>query len=174
MAAKKTSSTAGSKSKVKADESQEVGDATARVSLKPQESQPGPDHESDGKTTDTRGSTEGKKSGKDLPDPEEVRNRPGTEQTPTAAETAEKQPIRDTDLPLGTEVHEVDGEKVEVFADPGKVDPVELPPHKRDTLVKDTLRHEGEEGRRKADAPERTADGGDWRPVADERTDNDL
>ena len=160
--------------KVKADEEQKVGDSTARVSLKPSDAQPGPSLESSGATTDTRGSQEGGKGKRALPDRDEVRNRPAAEQTPTAADTAAKQPIRQTDLPLGHEVHKVDGEKVEVFAEPGRVDPDELPPHKRDTLLKDTLRHEGEEGRRIADAPERSREGGDWEPVAAERTDNDL
>lgn len=159
---------------VKKDEEQKVGDATARVSLKPSDAQPGPSAESEGRTTDTRGSSEGGKSGKSLPDREEVRPRGAEEQTPTASDTASKQPIRQTDLPLGHEIHEVDGEKVEVYAAPERFDPVELPPHKRDTLLKDTLRHEGEEGRRIADAPVRRPEGGDWEPVAAERTDNDL
>lgn len=157
--------------KVKADEPQKVGDASVRVSLKPSDAQPGPNAQSEGKTTDTRGSTEGTRTAKDTPLPA---NKPGTEQTPTAAETAAKQPIRQTDLPTVSEIHEVSGEKVEVYADPGLVDPVELPPHKRDTLVKDQLRHEGEEGRRLADAPVKNPEGGDWQPEADKRTPNDL
>lgn len=159
---------------VKADQEQKVGDSTARVSIKPAPSQEGVKPDSSGQTTDTRGSKEGGRSGKSLPDRDEVRNRPGVEQVPTASDTAAKQPIRQTDLPLGHEKHRVDGETVEVFAEPGRVDPDELPPHKRDTLAKDTLRHEGEEGRRLADAPVRGPRGGDWGPEADKRTDNNL
>ena len=160
--------------KVKADDEQKVGDSTSRVSLKPSGAQEGVKPDSSGQSTDTRGSTEGPKSGKSLPDRREVRNRPGTEQVPTASDTARKQPIRQTHLPLGHEKHKVDGETVEVFAEPGRVDPDELPPHKRDTLLKDTLRHEGEEGRRVADAPVRRPRGGEWQEEARKRTDTDL
>lgn len=156
---------------VKAGQEQKVGDSTVRASLKPSGAQPGPSLGSDGKTTDTRGSSEGPRRAK--PD-ETPRHRGAEEQVPTPSDTAGKQPIRQTDLPLGHEIHEIDGEKVEVVAFPERVDPVELPPHKRDTLLKDTLRHEGEEGRKLADAPVRHPKGGDWLPVADERTPNDL
>ncbi len=145
--------------------SQSKGASTARVSEKPQPSQPGPDAKdvrSKKKSTDTRGSKQPTPRKRAKPGTDEwPHGKPAEDQVPTAAETAAKQPIRaNSDLPAPVETLKVKGEKVEVEASPTSVDPVEQKPSRRDTLIKDALRTEGKP--ELADAPTREPQGGDW------------
>lgn len=137
---------------------QATGDATVRVSEKPASSQPGPsakDVRSKKRSTDTRGSKErGPKRERPTP-------KPADQQVPTAAETAAKQKIRrDDSVAAPVEVQKVKGQEVEVVAEPHRVDPDELNPIRRDTLLKDKLRSEGKADQ--ADAPVRSQQGGEW------------
>lgn len=149
------------KARSKKDHTEKVtarkGDSTARVSIT-QPNQLGPNHDSEGKTTDTRGNLP-LQNADDHPRP-----RGAEEQRPTAAEIAERQPLRQTQAPTASEKLKVDGEDVEVYVTPSRVDPVQLTPGKRDTLVKDQLRHEGRA--EEADAPRRVKRGGDWLDAA--------
>lgn len=133
------------------------GGSTARVSVT-QPNQPGPNRDSIGKDTDTRGNLP-LQNVDDHPRP-----RGAEEQRPTAAEIAERQPLRQTGAPTASEKIKVDGEEVEVYVTPSRVDPVQLTPGKRDTLLKDQLRHEGRA--EEADAPRRVKKGGDWLDAA--------
>lgn len=161
-----TSGTARTRKQSTDPESQKTGDSTARVSVKPQPSQkdlgPSPkDLRSRKRSSDTRGSKEsGTKSRPRRGSEEWPHGKPAQEQVPTAAETAAKQPIRQDDRPAPAETLKVKGEKVDVIAVPGRVDPIELKPSKRDTLIKDTLRTNGDN--QHADAPVRTVEGGQW------------
>lgn len=133
----------------------EVGDATVRASVKPSKNEPGPEPGGKGKTTDTRGAkTRGSKD--DIVAPATAEE---LAEQPTAAQVAERQPIRQSDLPIPTENHKIDGETIEVGAIPSRVDPVEIKPSKRDTLAKDRARTEGLAIA--ADAPVQRGIGGD-------------
>lgn len=138
----------------------ELGDSTVRASVHPSPNEPGPTAESKGKTTDTRAPASKKPGSKkdQVQTPAPVTT-PELVQEPTAAEIAAAQPLRQSDLPTPTEMHKIEGEPVEVVAVPSRVDPVELKPSKRDTVVKDRARTEG--NALAADAPKVTGIGGD-------------
>lgn len=156
---KKTSDNPRSKAG-KAPKKSELGDSTARVSAHPSKNEPGPAADSVGKTTDTR-APESKKPGTKKEQAEQP-HPPTVEELaaePTAAEIAENQPLRQGDLPVPTEILQVDGNPVEVGAVPSRVDPVEIKPSKRDTLIKDRARAEGIP--HAADAPVQRGIGGD-------------
>ena len=161
-----TSGTAKTRRQSTDTESQAKGDSTARVSVKPQPSQhdlgPSPkDVRSKKASTSTKGSKEsGRKSRPKRGTEDWPHGKPAEEQIPTAAETAAKQPIRQDDRPAPAETQKVKGQKVDVVAVPGRVDPIELKPSKRDTLTKDALRTEGNS--EAADAPVTERKGGDW------------
>lgn len=157
--AKKSSDNPKSKP-AKAPRKSDLGDSTPRVSAHPSLNEPGPTAESVGKTTDTR-APESKKPGtkkeqQQVPQPVSVDELVGE---PTAAEIAANQPIRQGDLPVPTEIVQVEGNPVEVGAIPSRVDPVEIKPSKRDTLIKDRARAEGIA--HAADAPVQRGIGGD-------------
>lgn len=142
----------------KAPKRAELGDSTARVSVHPSKNEPGPTVTSKGKTTDTR-APESKKPGSKNDQAEVPSPAQDLASEPTAAEIAENQPLRQGDLPVPTEILSVDGNPVEVGAIPSRVDPVEIKPSKRDTLIKDRARAEGIP--HAADAPVNRAIGGD-------------
>jgi hypothetical protein len=153
--------------KSKTKKQQTAGTSTARVSVKPQPSQKGPDSKavrSKRRSTDTRrtATTSQDRPPKGKEARERPRNRPAPEQTPTAAEIAGRQPLRvkNPEVAAPVEKQKVKGSSVEVVALPGKVDPTELKPGKRDTLIKDQLRAEGKA--HLADAPRRRDAGGEW------------
>lgn len=82
----------------------------------------------------------------------------------TIHEEARRQKIRQTSETSPTERVKVEGREVEVVARPERLDPEEVPAHKRDTLIKDRLRGtDSHEDTKKADAPELVPVGGDWR-----------
>lgn len=156
---KKTSSNRQSRP-AKPPKKADLGDATVRAGLHPSPAEPGPAADSTGQTTDTRAPESRKrgtrKENQAVPSPETPGDRV---ESLTAAQVAERQPLRQSDLPLPTEIHKIEGEPVEVVALPSRVDPVELKPSKRDTLIKDRARTEGLA--LAADAPVTRGVGGD-------------
>lgn len=134
-------------------------DETSRVGVSPSANEPGPAAGSEGATTDERGAKGPRGSKGAVVLPEGERHSAGEDRVEVHA-LAARQPSRDSHFP--TTVHEVkvDGEPVEVYTTPGRLDPSGLKPSKRDTVVKDQLRAEGLA--KHADAPVRENVGGDW------------
>jgi hypothetical protein len=134
-------------------------DETTRASVHPSANEPGPLPLSEKPSEDERGAKGPRGKKDDVVLPEGERHSQG-EPRRRVHEEAAQQSHRDTHAPTGVEETKVEGEKLQTVATPGKLDPFELKPSKRDTVVKDQLRAEGNAFH--ADAPVREPVGGDW------------